>query len=233
MTTETTQRVSAEVPESMPTVEQYLRADRGKVPDALFEQSTHDLGDEPMDKSVYTSREFHELEKERLWKRVWQMACRENDIPEVGDRIVYDVVDQSIIVVRSAPNEFKAFHNTCMHRGNRLVEPESGDATSGTEFTCSFHKWSYNLDGSLKQIPCRWDFPRVRDEDAHLSEVRTATWNGFVFVNPDPDSETFEEFLGTTIPEHFTNWPREGGHKVVLCDSARSRVMSSGCPNSG
>ncbi|MDT7559319.1 MAG: hypothetical protein QOI68_3789, partial [Pseudonocardiales bacterium] len=40
--------VSAEVRESMKTADYYLRLDRGQVPEALFEQSTKDLGDEPL-----------------------------------------------------------------------------------------------------------------------------------------------------------------------------------------
>jgi phenylpropionate dioxygenase-like ring-hydroxylating dioxygenase large terminal subunit len=207
--------VSSEIRESMRSTESYLREDRGHVPDALFEQSTRDLGSEPLDKAPFVDRSFHELEKERLWKRVWQMACRENDIPEVGDRIVYDIVDQSIVLVRSAPDEIKAFHNTCMHRGTRLVDPESGDPTSGNSFTCSFHGWRYNLDGSINTIPCRWDFPLVRDEQVHLSEVKVGRWNGFVFINQDPDAPPFEEFLGETIPRHFLNWPRDRAYKAA------------------
>ncbi|OZC42688.1 hypothetical protein CH289_27235 [Rhodococcus sp. RS1C4] len=224
MSTETHRPISAENQQSMPTVQGYLKLDRGHIPDALFEQSTHDLGNDPIDKRVYTTREFHEIERDRLWKRVWQTACRENDIPEVGDRITYDIVDQSIVVVRSAPDTFHAFHNVCMHRGNRLVDPDVGDSMNSTEFTCSFHKWSYNLDGSIKEIPCRWDFPAVRDQDVHLSEVKVATWNGFVFVNLDPECEPFEQFLGDTLPDHFENWPRgrsfKAAHvaKVVPCN---------------
>ena len=57
----------------------------------------------------YISPEFAKLEAENLWYRVWQMACREEEIPEVGDHVVYDVVGLSFIVVRSAPGEIKAF----------------------------------------------------------------------------------------------------------------------------
>ena len=53
--------------------------------------------------SRYTSPEFHRLEVERIWKRVWQMACREEDIPEVGDHLTYEIAGISVLVVRSAP----------------------------------------------------------------------------------------------------------------------------------
>ena len=58
------------------------------------------LGAADIPRARYVSREFHELEKEKLWKKVWQMACREEDIPDVGDTLVYDICDLSILVVR-------------------------------------------------------------------------------------------------------------------------------------
>ena len=71
------------------------------VPPVLRWQSWQFLGDTDIPRERYTSREFHELEKEKLWGRVWQMACREEDVPEVGDTCVYDICDVSILVVRS------------------------------------------------------------------------------------------------------------------------------------
>jgi hypothetical protein len=74
-----------------------------------------DIVEVPVDR--YISEEFHQVEVERLWKRVWQMACREDEIPEVGDAIVYDVADLSFVVVRVASNVVKAYVNACLHRG--------------------------------------------------------------------------------------------------------------------
>ncbi|MCY4565667.1 MAG: aromatic ring-hydroxylating dioxygenase subunit alpha, partial [Gammaproteobacteria bacterium] len=60
--------------------------------------------------SRYTTREFHDLEMSRVWPKVWQMACREEEIPEVGDHVVYDIGHYSIIVVRTAAG-VRAHHN--------------------------------------------------------------------------------------------------------------------------
>ncbi|MCP4906025.1 MAG: hypothetical protein GY910_13695 [bacterium] len=35
--------------------------------------------------SRYTSRDWEDLETERLWARVWQIACTEDCISEPGD----------------------------------------------------------------------------------------------------------------------------------------------------
>ena len=97
----------------------------------------------------YFDREFFELECERLWPRVWQMACRLEEIPAVGDYVEYEILDKSVIVVRTEPDTVKAFHNACRHRGMRLVEGR-GNAAQG--FVCPFHGWCWNADGSNRFV---------------------------------------------------------------------------------
>ena len=63
---------------------------------------------------------------EQLWPRVWQMACRLEEIPEPGDFVEYEILDQSVIVLRGDDREVRAFHNVCRHRGVKLVAG-SGD----------------------------------------------------------------------------------------------------------
>ena len=72
-------------------------------------------------KQRYYDADFFELERERLWPRVWQMACRLEEIPNVGDAVEYEILDQSVIVVRTSPTEVRAFQNACRHRGVKLV----------------------------------------------------------------------------------------------------------------
>src|SRR5690349_3854805 len=62
-------------------------------------------------KEDYVSRDFARLEQQRLWPRAWQMACREEEIPRVGDYVTYDILDESIILVRVAPDRIAAYHN--------------------------------------------------------------------------------------------------------------------------
>ena len=52
---------------------------------------------------AFTSQEYARAEPDRLWRKVWQHACREEDIPNVGDYVTYDIADDTILVVRSAP----------------------------------------------------------------------------------------------------------------------------------
>jgi nitrite reductase/ring-hydroxylating ferredoxin subunit len=144
-------------------------------------------------KERYTSREFLDLEMERLWSRVWQVACREEELAEVGDYVEYMIGDQSILVVRSAPDVITASYNACLHRGTRLGRGR-GHFDDGT-IRCSFHAWCYALDGRLTHVVDRDDFGPM-PEGLRLAEVRVERWGGFVFVNLDPHAEPLLDFLG-------------------------------------
>ena len=72
----------------------------------------------------YTTREFLDWEMDRLWPRVWQVACREEEVAGVGDYVEYLVGDQSIVVVRHAEGAdgIRAFFHSCLHRGTKLAD---------------------------------------------------------------------------------------------------------------
>ncbi len=143
-------------------------------------------------KERYTSAAFRDLEMERLWPRVWQIACREEELPTVGDFVAYAIGDQSIVVVRAAADEIRAFHNACLHRGTRLAEGHG--RFGGGAIRCPYHGWCYALDGRLRDVPDRHEFGDLPHE-LQLAPVRAERWGGFVFVNMDVDAEPLLEFL--------------------------------------
>jgi phenylpropionate dioxygenase-like ring-hydroxylating dioxygenase large terminal subunit len=198
----------AELRSSGLSYQELLRGDSRTVPDILREESPAKLDDVRVPIERYTSRAFHDLEIEKVWRRVWQMACREEDLPEAGDHLVYEVGPISLLLVRGETGEIKAFHNACLHRGRKL---RTGPGSSA-ELRCPVHGWTWALDGSLREVPCRWDFPDVRPEEQRLPQARVGSWGGFVFVNPDPDAAPLSEHLGD-LPRHFERWPLEERYK--------------------
>lgn len=176
-------------------LEYFLDNDRRPdlVPEVYRKQSPMTGEAQRISTERYFDRKYHDLEVERIWRRVWQMACREDDIPAVGDYIVYTVADLSWLIVRVSETEIRAHQNVCLHRGRILREC---DGKGATEFRCPYHGWSWKLDGSVKEIVCEWDFPNVRDDVSTLPAAKVGTWAGWVFINPDPDAMPLEEFLG-------------------------------------
>ena len=201
------------------TYQELLDQDTRPVPAVLRLESARSLPEARVPIERYTSRDFHDLEIEKLWKKVWQMACREEEIPEVGDHVLYSIGDLTLIVVRSSETEIRALHNTCLHRG-RALRDLGGRVDC---FRCPFHGWTWNLDGTLQSITNRWDFPHVERDQYRLPEAQVGTWGGFVFINMDPHAESLDSFLGA-LPEHFERWPLERRYveahvaKVLPCN---------------
>lgn len=141
----------------------------------------------------YTSAAFARREQDRLWKRVWQMACRAEDIPNPGDFIEYTIGDQSFLVVRGDDGAIRAFANVCRHRGNTLKEGRG----SCTRIRCRYHGWSWQLDGRLADIPDRHLTTDVTDGDYGLAVAGVGEWGGFVFLHPDKTAAPpLADFLG-------------------------------------
>ncbi len=183
------------------TYQQLLDTDTRRVPDVLRLESPRYLGSDDVAVAHYASRAWHEREAERLWPKVWQFACRESDLPEVGDHVVYEIVRASYVVMRTAPDEIKAYPNACLHRGRKLKDHDG----RCDEIRCPFHGFAWELDGSLKHVPARWDFGHVTDDNFSLPECRVGTWAGFVMINPDPEAEPLDAFLGGIL-DQFAVW---------------------------
>ncbi len=180
-----------------------IATDHVSAPDVLKLESPIELPVKEVPISQYITREFHDLEMEKVWPKVWQMVCREEHIPQVGDHIIYEIGRYSVIVVNTEDG-IKAHHNACLHRGRRLRD--RGGRVN--QFTCPFHGFTWNLDGSLKYIPSRWDFPDIEDEKFCLPDAQVGTWGGWVFINMDKEAEPLMDFLGV-LPEHFKIWKPE------------------------
>ena len=128
----------------------------------------------------------------------------------MGDHVVYDVAEDSLIVVRATDTTIKAFYNSCLHRGRTLRE-HSGHAG---RFVCPFHGWTWELDGSLGAVPAAWDFDQVDPATFCLPEAHVETWGGFVFVNLSERPEPLAEYL-EVLPSEFAEHSLADRYKAV------------------
>jgi phenylpropionate dioxygenase-like ring-hydroxylating dioxygenase large terminal subunit len=166
----------------------------------------------PMTYSVeaFTSREYAEAESERLWSKVWQQAGRVEEIPEVGSYITYNVCNDSILIVRTAADKIKAYHNVCPHRARKLVgdncgggpavvTPSKGSHSAcgrQSRFVCNYHAWTFNLEGKATHILDKEDWQGKLTEDrTSLTPVKVDTWGGWIWINMDPNAVPLREYL--------------------------------------
>ena len=197
------QRESAEpsCPRSPGTsVQEYLDHDARPVPPVLRYDINDNLGTAPLEVERFISREYHDREVTKMWRKVWQFVCRTDHIPEPGDHITYDIADDKFIIMRTETGEIKALSNVCLHRG-RALRQEGGRVN---QLRCPFHGFTWNIDGTSKFVPCAWDFPEIDPNNFSLPEAKVEVWNGFVFINMDLDAPPLSEFLGTML----NDWDR-------------------------
>ncbi|MCU1452062.1 MAG: (2Fe-2S)-binding protein [Acidimicrobiales bacterium] len=142
----------------------------------------------------YFDPDFYQAEVELLWPRVWQMACRLEEIAEPHDFAVYDILDQSIVVVRTEDMGVTAFQNACRHRG---VQVAVGRGTCESGFTCPFHGWCYGPDGKNTAVTRKRTFSEhnLQPGDLDLTPVRCEVWGGCAWINLDDDAPPLRECI--------------------------------------
>ncbi len=145
-------------------------------------------------KERYYDPDFYRLENELLWPRVWQMACRLEEIPQPGDFAEYEILDQSVLVVRTEDMGVRAFDNVCRHRGVRFAQ---GRGSKPGGFVCPFHGWCYGTDGQNTRVtqPSGFSEHNLDPPELNLSPVRCEAWGGCAWINLDRDAPPLRECM--------------------------------------
>lgn len=173
-----------------------------------------DLGTGPIPVEPCVSPEFYEQERQKVFLKSWLKVGRVEEIAKAGDYKVKKLAfaKTSVILMRGKDGQIRGFHNTCSHRGNKVVV-ESGEETFGRNkaavVTCRFHGWVYNAQGGIVQVPEENKFSADFDKAKNgLTPVHTDVWEGFIFVNLDPSENVtpLAEFLGG-IGTHLAGFP--------------------------
>lgn len=173
-----------------------------------------DLGTGPIPVEPCVSPEFFEQERQKVFLKSWLKVGRVEEIAKPGDYKVKKLAfaKTSVILMRGKDGQIRGFHNTCSHRGNKVVV-ETGEETFGRNkaavVTCRFHGWVYNAHGSIVQVPEENKFSADFDKTRNgLTPVHTDVWEGFIFVNLDPSENVtpLAEFLGG-IGTHLAGFP--------------------------
>ena len=152
-----------------------------------------------VDNRVYTDQQTFDLERERIFLKVWNFTCHESEIPNPGDYLTTVVAGQPVIVCRNAEGVVRAYFNTCRHRAAKVALEPRGNARA---FTCLYHLWSYDLDGRLTAVPevdaykteaCPSGLPLA---DMGLVTVRAEVMHRSVFLCFDADAPPLADYLG-------------------------------------
>jgi choline monooxygenase len=140
----------------------------------------------------YLSPQFAALENELMWPKVWIVACTLDHVADPGDFFEMRFGWNSVIVVRGDDGVLRAFQNACRHRGNALCQ---GSGSGLSELRCGYHRWAWDLQGKLREVPSRKGFGVIRNDDMPLFPVQVDTWGRLVFINLDMDAAPLAEWL--------------------------------------
>ena len=151
-----------------------------------------------VDRRIYSDPAIFEREMEQIFGRAWLFLCHESQIPAAGDFFAAVMGRDNVLVVRQKDGSIRAMLNTCAHRGNAVCRADEGNAKG---FLCTYHGWSYGIDGRLLGVPGHRNFyagelDKNRRGLAPVAQV--ANYKGFVFGTHDPTAPPLEDYLGAT-----------------------------------
>ncbi len=148
---------------------------------------------------AYTDQELFDLEMERIFEKLWIYIGHESQVKEPGDYYLARVGRQPMVMTRDGKGEIHVLYNRCPHRGAQLCTARAGNA--GKHLRCSYHAWTFNLDGRIDAIPAINGYDGTRfDKNDPLFHIKKApradNYRGFWFASLAEDGPGLEEHLG-------------------------------------
>ena len=144
----------------------------------------------------YVDARIAELEYKTVFSKTWQMVGRADQLEKPGQFVTANVAGEPIVVVRGNDSVLRGFFNVCRHHAAAVVTEPCGQASI---LHCPYHGWNYGLDGALKGMP---EFEGVKNFDRQkngLVPVKADIWEGFAFINLDPQAMSLKDFLGGLV----------------------------------
>lgn len=160
-----------------------------------------------MPPAFYTSEDFLALEREEIFRKEWVCVGHISEVSKPGDYFTYEIVGEPLLIVRGEDNKIRILSNVCRHRAN-LVANGSGNSK---KFTCSYHFWNYNSDGTLANAPLMAKSEAFDKSKCSLPEFASEIWQDFIFVNLDGQAPPLAPRLDSFLPM-INNYHATGRH---------------------
>jgi len=133
--------------------------------------------------TAYTDPSVWRHEVDTIFRRDWVCVARASQLPEPGDYVAVELIDQPVLLMRQDDGTIRALSNVCLHRSMPLV---SGTG-SARWIVCPYHLWSYGRDGALHTAPLMEGAEGFELDRCRLPRLAVEEWCGFVFVSLHED----------------------------------------------
>jgi Rieske 2Fe-2S family protein len=173
----------------------------------------------------YTDSEYFRREIEHFFLAKWICAGRADQIPGPGDYFLRNVAGESVIVVRNDQGGLSAMFNVCRHRGTRICESACG--TFAGSIQCSYHAWTYDLQGRLIGAPHMDEIEGFDKRNFSLKRVGCEVWDGHVFINLSEPAVSLRTQIGPLM-ERFRPWRMEDlrlAHRAIYDVKANWKLI--------
>jgi len=187
---------------------QALTAPQGRIGKVLshLKNGTTDEYDEVVAvlPGEFTDPAIAARERELVFGRVPSIVCHGAEVARPGDFLTVQMPRNKVIVVRQRDGAVKSFVNHCRHRGALLEERERGSCRL---FSCGYHRWSYNPDGSLRAVTRGTTFGDVDRAQHGLVELPTEERHGLVWIVDEASASIdVAAWLGDAVHEMLAGY---------------------------
>jgi len=147
--------------------------------------------------AFFSDERVYAADLEHIFARHWLFVASEAEIPEPGDYKAYQIGPYPIFILRQDDGAIAAFHNTCRHRGSRILQQESG--VVGSKIVCPYHRWGYDQSGKVVDCGPGNDVELARGLKLKPVHLRNLSGLLFVCVGENPPAD-FEELTARVTP---------------------------------
>jgi benzoate/toluate 1,2-dioxygenase alpha subunit len=158
--------------------------------------------DDAVHRDVYINPQLFDLEMERLWRSAWTYIGHDSQVPNAGDFHTVNIARQPLLMLRGSDGAVRVLLNRCAHKGSKIVGANAGNC--GKLLRCSYHGWTYTLDGSLRTVPVKSGYAEARFPESEAAKGLTpvadvAVYRGFVFARLSRTGKGFAEYFGDSL----------------------------------
>ncbi len=162
------------------------------MPDQIYNlPGIERFGERTVNSDRYTDERLLAGEIERIFKRSWIVAVPVWKVAHPNRYAVLQEAGIDVVVTRDAKGKLRAFRNSCLHRGSRLMH----GCGKAAHLQCEYHGWKYALDGRLISVPGAHGFGDIDVSSMHLLPIPMAVSGGMVWVHLGDDPPPFEAHM--------------------------------------
>ncbi len=186
---------------------------------SLFQQRRQGL---TLPQGLYTDQDAFDFDMAAIYGESWLMVGLDCELPRTGSYMSLMIGKWPVIITRDKSGEIRAFHNSCRHRGSMICAVGNGTAP---KLVCPYHRWTYDLDGSL------FAANRMADDfvkaDHGLKPVTLKNVSGALFIclsdTPPPFDEFGEKLAAYVAPHNLNN--AKLAFESVLVENANWKLV--------